>query len=91
MYGAMVVFSIGTLVGIANTEPLPPQYDIQRMGTFPTEEACQNFLFTNYTPISPNLLKRDKSKQLVYEEIRRSDGAQVGPVGTFCAPVDFNE
>ena len=91
MYGAMVVFLIGTVVGIANTEHLPKQYVIQRMGNFSTEEACQDFLFRNYTPMGSNFLQRQKSDKLIYEEISGSDGAQVGPVGTFCAPVHFEE
>ena len=91
MYGAMVVFLIGTVAGVANTEPLPPQYTIQKMGQFESERACERFLRLNYTPAGPNIRNEERSDKRIYARFRAKRETQVGPVSTFCAPVHFKE
>lgn len=92
MYGAMVVFLIGSILVPLGEEPLESQYDIQMMGTFSNKDACLDFLYAHYSPHEGvNILQRERSDKLVYEELQPRSEAQVGPVGTFCAPVDFND
>jgi hypothetical protein len=88
----MVVFLIGSVLITYGEEPLEPQYEIQMMGTFSDKDACLDFLYAHYSPHEgPNILQRERSDKLVYEDLQRRSEAQIGPVGTFCAPVDFNE